>query len=506
MADVQYYFLCFLLCLVSTFLLKSFLGKLTRSRLSLPPSPPALPLIGHLHLLGSYLPISLHNLSTKYGPLFYLRLGASRCIVVSSASVATEIFKNQDLTFSDHPKLGFADEMPYGKYGFFSAPYGDYWRFVKKLCMTELLSPRQLERSRGVREEELNWFLRSVLECAEKKEAIDVGAELMKFSNNTLCRMAMSTRCSEKGDEAEEIRELVKDIFDLGSKMILGDVLGPLKKLAFWLYGKEVMDVLVRFDRLLERMLRDHEDEGKKREHEDLMDILLKVHKDDKAEVQMTRTHLKALVGDLFIGGTGTSSEAILWTIAELINHPNAFNKLREEIKSVVGSTRLVEESDIPNLPYLQAVVKEGLRLNPPAPVVTRAPRQDCKLEGFDIPKKTMIFINLYTIMRDPNIWENPDEFWPERFLVSSYKEGKENVEETFQFLPFGAGRRACPGSKLGLSMLQRTIAVMVQCFDWKVGGDGEAKVNMEVEKGAFLHMVHPLVCLPVVHSNPFSS
>ncbi|XP_042972779.1 cytochrome P450 705A22-like [Carya illinoinensis] len=277
MANVQYYFLCFLLCLVSTFLLKSFLGKPTKSHLSLPPSPLALPLIGHLHLLASYLPVSLHNLSTQYDPLFYLRLGASQRIVVSSVSVATEIFKTQDLTFSNHPELGFTDEMPYAKYGFFSAPYDDYWRFVKKLCMTELLSSRQFERSRGVREEELIWFLRSVLECVEKKEAIDVGAELMKFSNNTLCRMAMSTRCSEKGDEAEGIRELVKDIFDVGSKMYLGDVLGPLRKLASWLYRKKAIDVFVRFDRLLERMLKDHEDEGKKGEHEDLMDILLKV-------------------------------------------------------------------------------------------------------------------------------------------------------------------------------------------------------------------------------------
>ncbi|KAB1207366.1 hypothetical protein CJ030_MR7G017451 [Morella rubra] len=182
-----------------------------------------------------------------------------------------------------------------------------------------------------------------------------------------------------------------------------------------------------------------------------------------------------ARLTDLFIGGFGTTPETIVWTIAELINHPNAFNKLRQEIKSVVGSSRLVEESDVAGLPYLQAVVKEGLRLYPPLPVITRSARQDCKIEGFDIPKASMMSINLYAIMRDPDSWLNPNEFWPERFLVSTESE-EETVGETLNLLTFGAGRRACPGAKLALTMLHRTVAAMVQCFDWKVGGDGEAK------------------------------
>jgi cytochrome P450 len=119
------------------------------------------------------------------------------------------------------------------------------------------------------------------------------------------------------------------------------------------------------------------------------------------------------------VGGTGTLAEAIIWVMAELINHPNVFQKLREEIRSVVGSTRLVEESDVASLPYLQAVVKETLRLYPPLPVTTRECRQSCQIGGFDIPKKTAVAINLYAIMRDPELWDNPNEFLPERFLIS---------------------------------------------------------------------------------------
>lgn len=199
------------------------------------------------------------------------------------------------------------------------------------------------------------------------------------------------------------------------------------------------------------------------------------------------------------------------WTIAELINHPDVFKKVKEEIDSVVGKTRLVEESDIPSLPYLQAVVKEALRLYPPGPVTTRECRQNCKVGGFDIPEKTAVAINLYAIMRDPNSWDDPNDFKPERFMVST-KEGEnmyhnqsETKGQSFNFVPFGAGRRGCPGTLLAFSLMNTAIAAMVQCFDWKVvGGDGDgAKVDMQAGSGMSLGMAHPLICLPVVHFNP---
>ena len=200
-----------------------------------------------------------------------------------------------------------------------------------------------------------------------------------------------------------------------------------------------------------------------------------------------------------------------MWTIAELINHPSKFNKVREEINLIVSSTRLVEESDVENLPYLQEVVKERLWLYPPLPVTTRKCCQSCKIGGFEIPQETMVLISLYAINRDPDLWNNPNEFQPERFLVSFEKQEsmKYKQDKTFSFLSFGAGRRACPSSKLGLSVAQIAVATMVQCFDWKVVGDGEeakakVKVNTEVKKCAFIHMAHPLKCLPVVKFNPF--
>jgi hypothetical protein len=239
---------------------------------------------------------SLQNLSTQYGSIFYLRLGFYESIVVSSAPVAHEIFKTQDIVFAQHPfpKLCFGDELPYAKCGFFHAPYGDYWRFMKKLFINQLLSPGQLERLRVVREEELARFVRELLESAKRKEDVNLGAELMKLTNNTLCTMAMSTRCSEEGDKADRIREYLKTTYEIGSKIVLGDVLGPLSRVVLWLYGKQFTDLHLGIDGLLEGILKEHEEHIGKRENEDLMDILLKVYRDDKAEAKISRIHLKS--------------------------------------------------------------------------------------------------------------------------------------------------------------------------------------------------------------------
>lgn len=225
------------------------------------------------------------------------------------------------------------------------------------------------------------------------------------------------------------------------------------------------------------------------------------------------------LLKDIFLGGTKTSSEVMQWTMAELINHPHVFNKLREEIRSVVGSNRLVDESDVPRLPYLQAVVKETLRLYPPLPLVTRKNRRICNIQGFHIPQDTTVAVNVYAIMRDPEFWENPNEFFPERFLSvnSTAKEEDHRSLENFSFVPFGGGRRRCPGSSLALNMIHATIGALVQCFDWEVvggdqhrehGHDGDkAKVNMQIGGGISLAMAHPLLCIPAnVHYNPFTS
>ncbi|KAF3956489.1 hypothetical protein CMV_018389 [Castanea mollissima] len=195
-----------------------------------------------------------------------------QCTVVTSASVGTE-FKTHDLSFAEHSRTGFSEKTPYGGSGFFGVPYGDYWRFIKKLCLTELLSPKQLERSWAARDKELARFSQNVLESAKRKEFVDLGVELMKLTNYMLCKMAASTSCSEKGDEAERIREIMKDISSVGPNTFFGKMLGPFGFLAFWLFGKKVISIQLRIDELLERMLKEHEDQIGKKDTQDFMDI-----------------------------------------------------------------------------------------------------------------------------------------------------------------------------------------------------------------------------------------
>ncbi|KAJ4850626.1 hypothetical protein Tsubulata_022196 [Turnera subulata] len=516
--DIQYYFLCFLLWIASTLLLLHHIFKKPAkptAALRLPPSPPALPLIGHIHHLTSSAHECFKKLSSKYGPLLYIRLGSYPLILVSSASMAADIFKTHDLHFSHKPKSVTENDrlMLFGSSSFSNAPYGDYWRFMKKLCVSELLSPRQIERSHHIRREERFRFLQKILEKARKNEAVDIGGEITALTNNIICRMVMSTRCSGEDNEAERCRELMKESFDLAIKLTLVAFLGPFKKLGAWVFRKQALDVPRRFDELLEKLMKEHEERAKKGysepEDKDLMDILLQVYHDEYSELKITRDQMKCFFLDLFVAGTSTSADAMQWVVAELINHPNVAKKLREEIESVVGRNRLVEEADIPSLPYLQAVVKETLRLYPPAPIIPRACIENCKIGDFDVSKGIPIAVNAYSIMRDPGEWENPDDFYPERFLAPHTEQNGQTetkLGQTFNFVAFGGGRRMCPGSNLAYSIMNNTIAAMVQCFDWKVNGDGSygAKVDMQVASGATISRAHPLLCTPIVHLNPF--
>ncbi|CAA7022396.1 unnamed protein product [Microthlaspi erraticum] len=232
---------------------------------------------------------------------------------------------------------------------------------------------------------------------------------------------------------------------------------------------------------------------------------LKKLQRQMMKEYKITRNHIKSLLAELFLGATDTSSTATQWTMAEIINNRKVLERLREEIDSVIGKTRLIQETDLPNLPYLQAIVKEGLRLHPPTPLIVRELDEGCDIGGFYAPKNTTLVVNAYAMMRDSGSWEDPDEFKPERFLASLTREDEEIKEKTLNYLPFGSGRRGCTGENLGSIFVGTAIGVMVQCFDWEVNGD---KVNMEEAAGRFfLTMAHPLICTPLPRTlNPSPS
>lgn len=206
---------------------------------------------------------------------------------------------------------------------------------------------------------------------------------------------------------------------------------------------------------------------------------------------------------DIFAAGTDTTTITLEWALSELINNPSVLHKAQAELDAVVGTSRLADESDLPHLPYLQAITKETLRLHPTGPLVVRRSLEPCAVGGYDVPAGATVFVNVWAIGRDPESWgPDPLAFRPERFLEGA-NAGLDVRGQHFHLLPFGSGRRICPGASLAMLVVQAALAVMVQCFEWwPVGG---APVDMEEGPGLTLPRKHPLVCTvaPRIHPLP---
>ncbi|KAF6158667.1 hypothetical protein GIB67_040181 [Kingdonia uniflora] len=513
MAPINDCLMLIFMSLIATLVIRTIFSITRKTKGCLPPSPMSLPIIGHLHHLGPIPHQALHKISTKYGPLIHLYFGSVSCVVASTAEIAKEFLKTHEISFSNRPNSSVAIRyLQYGGAGFAFAPHGPYWKFVKKLCMSELLGGRTLEQQFAVRSEEIQLFLQSMLLKAKMGESANLNVELIKLTNNVITRMCMSKRCSDTDNEADEVRELIQETTELAGKFNLSDFISFCKNLDIQGFKKRLSKLHKKLDVLIEKIIREHEDLRRRTKtgtegdgFRDLLHILLDVSEDKTAEIKLTRENIKAFILDVFAAGTDTSAITVEWAMAELINHPDVFKKAREEMESVVGNARLVAESDLPSLPYLQAIIKETLRLHSTSPLILRESSEPCKIAGYDIPANTRLFVNAWAIGRDPNHWENPLEFRPERFIINDEEKSGKKVDvrgQHYHLLPFGSGRRGCPGISLALQVVQTTLASMIQCFDWKVGGDGT--VDMLEGEGFTLKRAHPLVCVPVVHLNPF--
>lgn len=209
---------------------------------------------------------------------------------------------------------------------------------------------------------------------------------------------------------------------------------------------------------------------------------------------------------DLFTAATGAVASGIEWALAELINHPTLLQKARQEIDDVVGNQRLVEESDAPKLKFIQAIIKETLRLHPPVALVVRRCIEENRIEKYVIPENAVLIVNVWAMGKDPNIWESPMDFRPERFLKPVIEgdpyEGLLDVRgQFFQYLPFGTGRRMCAGVNLAMQQLPTVLATLVQCFDFQpIGPNGNKvdQVDMAEGPGLTVPRVHELVCIPI--------
>ncbi|XP_020191526.1 cytochrome P450 93G2 [Aegilops tauschii subsp. strangulata] len=469
----------------------------------LPPSPMALPFIGHLHLIRPPPHRAFDRIINRYGPLVYLRLGPStHCVVIGSADVARDVLKFEG-SIPERPLTAVTRHLAYDSAGFAFAPYGPHWRFMKRLCMSELLGPRTIEQLRPVRAAELAGVMRAAAEAAAKGETVDMSRQLIRMSNNAIMRMVASAL---PGDMADTARDCAKKVAELVGAFNLEDYVALCRGWDLQGLDRKTRDVRDRFDALLESMIRTKEKERREEADEtktkakDLLDILMDAAADPAAEVKLTRDNIKAFIIDIFTAGSDTTATTVEWMLADLLNHPDCLQKLRAELDAVVGRSRVVGEPDVAQMPYLQAVLKETLRLRPPAVFAQREAIEPIHVRGYTIPVKTSVFFNIFSIGRDAAYWEEPLEFRPERFMPGGAGEAVDPKGQHMQLMPFGSGRRACPGMGLAMQAVPAFLAALVQCFDWEVPNP---PLDMEEEAGLVTARKQPLVLLPTQRLHP---
>ncbi|XP_038902132.1 cytochrome P450 81Q32-like [Benincasa hispida] len=449
-----------LLCLAFVFLL-----QLRTRRRNLPPSPPSAPIIGHLHLLQRPIHRNFQNIAAKYGPIFTLRFGSRLALIVSSLQIAQECFTKHDLIFANRPRMLSGKYLGYNYTTMATASYGDHWRSLRRLTATEIFSPTRLNASLGIRKDEIRRLLLKL--HSESFAKVELRSMFSELSFNIVMRIVAGKRYyGEKvSDEAEarEFIELMEDVSRHGGASQWVDFMPILKWFGFGGYEKSLAKSAIWADRFVQELVEERRNQKVlgREEQSSLLHRLLELQLSEPES--HTDQIIKGIVLVLLRAGIDTSSVTLDWIMTELLNHPGVLAKAKAEIDTKIGQDRLVEETDIANLNYLQAIISETFRLHPPAPMLlAHYSSADCIVAGYNIPPGTMLLVNAWAIHRDPKLWDDPTSFRPERFL------GVGNELQANKLIPFGVGRRACPGEIMGLRVVGLTLGLLIQCYEWK--------------------------------------
>ncbi|XP_071693566.1 3-beta-hydroxylase-like [Rutidosis leptorrhynchoides] len=464
-----------------------------------PPSPMRLPIIGNLHQLGSAPHRSLKVLAHKHGSLMLLHLGSVPVLIASSAEAAQEIMKTYDVIFSSRPQLNISSIISYGGKTVSFAPYGDYWRQSKSIYVLHLLSSKKVQFFRRVREDETNLMINKIR--SSLGSVIDLSEILLTLTNDVLCRSVLG----RKYDEGTLVKQM-SELSELVGAFSVGNYVPSLS----WVDRVRGLEARARkahklFDEFIQSVIDDRldrngkmvEDEGKNDGDKDVVDMLLEVQKEQATnDVTVHSDTIKALILEMFVAGSDTSFTSLEWVISELIRHPRVMKKLQQELRKIAQGKPEIVEDDLENMQhsYLKAVMKESMRLHTPLPLLLpRESTKDVKVMGYDIGAGTQVLINAWMISRDPATWEEPEEFKPERFLNNDidYK------GLHYEFLPFGAGRRGCPGIEFAMALSKLALANLVYKFDFKIPNNERVeKLDMVESTGITIHRKNPLLVI----------
>ncbi|KAK7390171.1 hypothetical protein VNO78_25470 [Psophocarpus tetragonolobus] len=311
-----------------------------------------------------------------------------------------------------------------------------------------------------------------------------------------LLRTAFGRRYDEEGAERSRFHGLFSECQAMWATLFFSDYIpffGWIDKLR-GLHARLERN-FKELDKFYQEVIDEHMDPNRETtENKDIIDVLLQLKKQRSFSVDLTDDHIKAVLMDILVAATDTTAATIVWAMVALLKNPRVMKKVQEEIRNLGGEKNFLDEDDIQKFTYFKAVVKETLRLHLPATLlVPRETNEPCIIEGYKIPAKTIVYVNAWAIHRDPKAWKNPDEFLPERFLDSTI----DFRGQDFELIPFGAGRRICPGVTMAVASLDLILANILNSFDWELPAGMRAEdIDTEMLPGLTQHKKHPLYAL----------
>lgn len=469
---------------------------LSRLRYKLPPGPRPWPVVGNLYDIKPVRFRCFAEWAEKYGPIMSVWFGTSLTVVVTTTELAKEVLKEHDQQLADRPRNRSTARFSRGGMDLIWADYGPHYVKVRKVCNLELFSPKRLELLRPIREDEVTAMVESIFRaCTQSEEDgknLIVRDYLSGVAFNNITRLAFGKRFMDSNgvinDEGKEFKAIVNNGIKIGASLSIAEHINWLR----WLCPLD--EELYRShndrrDRLTVKILEEHtqarQKTGQTKQH--FVDALLTL----KDQYNLSDDTVFGLLWDMITAGMDTTVISVEWAMAELVRNPHVQAKAQEELDRIVGRDRVMNETDFSKLPYLQAVVKESLRLHPPTPLMLpHKATTDVKLGGYNIPKGTNVMVNVWALARDPKVWKNPLEYRPERFI----EEDIDIKGSDFRILPFGAGRRVCPGAQLGINLVASMLGHLLHHFKWTLpSGVMPEDVEMTESPGMVTFMQTPL-------------
>ncbi|KAK4797592.1 hypothetical protein SAY86_029918 [Trapa natans] len=470
-------------------------STISRRAMKLPPGPLAIPVFGNWLQVGNDLNHKfLASMCNKYGPVFLLKLGVRNLVVVSDPELATQVLHSQGVEFGSRPRNVVFDIFTGNGQDMVFTVYGDHWRKMRRIMTLPFFTNKVVHTYSSMWEQEMDLVVSDLKKDESVRTAgIVVRRRLQLMLYNIMYRMMFDTSFKSVEDpmfvEATKFnseRSRLAQSFEYN----YGDFI-PLLRPFLRGYLNQCKDLQRRRlaffnDNYVEKRRQLMAEKGDGHKITCAMDHIL----DAQRRGEITEANVIYIVENINVAAIETTLWSIEWAIAEVVNHPTVQHKIREEIRSVLKGEP-VTESNLHLLPYLQATVKETLRLHSPIPLlVPHMNLQEQKLGGYTIPKESKVVVNAWWLANNPEWWKDPEQFRPERFMEEeSGTDAVAGGKVDFRYLPFGMGRRSCPGIILALPILGLVVAKLVTEFEMKAPL-GTEKLDVSEKGGQFsLHI-----------------